>query len=115
MPPPTRHFHRIAALHGQVDPSDSEAVQHWYIEVLPTLPRERIEEILELLLQGDPTVGVGVDEGTDATEPEPSYPRGAPLPSLSSSPPAPVSLFAVGWRGTPQRILAALLRRAGRD
>ena len=95
MPTPTTSFFDVAARFGKVDPSDAEAVQHWYTEVLPTLPSETIEEILEALLESDAEAGHG-DAGDG--EPAHSYPQGVPLPSLSASPPAPIPLFAAGWK-----------------
>lgn len=81
MPTPTGAFLNVAARYGGVDPTDIEAVQLWFSDVLPTLPPGTIEEILEELLQHD---GASDDQATPRV-----YPKGAPLPSLSSSPPAP--------------------------
>lgn len=105
MPTPTTSFFDVAARFGNVDPSDVEAVQNWYTEVLPTLPPETIEEILETLLESDGDAG---DGGAGDGEPARSYPQGVPLPSLSSSPPAPIPLLAGGWK----KLLARLARRA---
>lgn len=101
MPTPTTSFLDIAARYGDVDPSDIEAVQHWFTEVLPGLPPETIEEILEDLLASE-----GADE---AQEPARSYPRDVPLPALSSSSPVPTPLLAAGWK----EILIRLMRRVG--
>jgi hypothetical protein len=90
MPTPTRTFHDIAARFGKVDPNDPEAVRHWFTEVLPTLPPDTIEEILEALL--------GEDAATDDKPTPRSYPQGVPLPSLSASPAAPIPLLAAGWK-----------------
>jgi len=90
MPTPTSTFHDIAARYGKVDPGDPEAVRHWFTEVLPTLPPNTIEQILEALLGG---VGAADDKQTVR-----SYPQGVPLPSLSGSPAAPIPLLAAGWR-----------------
>lgn len=90
MPTPIHLFHDIAARYGSVDPGDPEAVQHWFSEVLPTLPPETIEEILEALL--------GEEETTDERPTVRSYPKGVPLPSLSGSPAAPIPLLAAGWK-----------------
>jgi hypothetical protein len=90
MPTPTSSFLDVAALYGNVDPNDSEAVQRWFMEVLPTLPQETIEEILEALLASEAT--------SDGKETPRSYPRGVPVPSLSSSPPAPIPILAKRWR-----------------
>ena len=99
MPTPTGAFVDIASRYGEVDPSDIEAVQRWFSEVLPTLPPDTIEEILEELLRHD---GAG-----DDLAPAPVYPKHAPLPSLSSSPPAPFPWLASTWR-------EMLVRLAGR-
>ena len=89
MPTPTASFLEIAARYGNVDPEDIEAVQHWFTEVLPSLPPETIEGILEDLLASD-----RADQDKDTAR---SYPRDVPLPSLSSSPREPVPLLAAGW------------------
>lgn len=90
MPTPTSAFIDLAVQYGNVDPADLEAVQHWFSEVLPTLPPATIEEIFETLLEHDATA--------DARTSPPVYPLGVPLPSLSSSPPAAIPLLAGGWR-----------------
>jgi hypothetical protein len=83
MPTPTRVFHDVAARYGKVDPSDAEALERWFTEVLPTLPKEQIEEILEELLAHD---------GSQAPRTEShSYPQNVPLPSLEDSPPVTFS------------------------
>ena len=90
MPTPTSAFIDIAVQYGNVDPANHEAVHHWFSEILPTLPPATIEAILETLLGHDGT-------GDTRTSP-PVYPRGVPLPSLSSSPRAAIPLLAGGWR-----------------
>lgn len=90
MPTPTSSFLDVAARYGDVDPNDPKAVQHWFTEVLPTLPHDTIEEILETLLKSEAT--------SDTKETARSYPKGVPVPSLSSSPPAPIPILARGWR-----------------
>ena len=90
MPTPTTSFLDIAAHYGGIDPTDAEAVGHWFTEVLPALPPETIEEILEDLLESE-----GADSGERTS---PSYPTDVPLPSLSSSPPVPLPPFAAGWK-----------------
>jgi len=99
MPSPTGAFLDVAARYGEVEPTDIEAVQRWFSEVLPTLPPGTIEEILEDLLQHD--------GASDKELPAPVYPKGAPLPSLSSSPPAPFPWPASSWR----ELLFRLMRR----
>ena len=96
MPTPTRTFHDIAARYGKVDPTDSDAVRHWFTEVLPILPHATIEEILEALLQGDGPI--------DEEQPARSYPQGVPLPSLSQSPAVLTPLLACGWRELLNRL-----------
>ena len=90
MPTPTTSFLKVAEQFGKIDPDDIEAVQHWFTEVLPGLPPETIEEVLEVLLKNE---GADKDEETAR-----SYPRDVPLPSLSSSPPELHPLLAAGWR-----------------
>lgn len=90
MPTPTHTFLAVAAHYGNVDPNDPEAVHEWFTEVLPTLPHETIEEILEVLLVAD---GSSTDKDTVR-----SYPHGVPLPSLSGSPAAQIPLLAARWR-----------------
>ncbi len=99
MPTPTSSFLDVAARYGDVDPDDISAVQHWFMEVLPTLPHETIEEILEALLESE-----GTSDGKQTVR---SYPRGVPVPSLSSSPPARIPILVGGWRD-----LLLRLRRA---
>ena len=96
MPTPTGSFYDIAARYGGIDPRDTEAVQRWFMETLPTLPPSKIEEVLEALLQGDGP--------TDVKQPARSYPQGVPLPSLSGSPAAPTPLLACGWRELLNRL-----------
>jgi len=100
MPTPTAAFLDVASRYGEVDPADIEAVQRWFSEVLPTLPPATIEEVLEELL---------LREGASHKElPAPVYPKDTPLPSLSSSPPAPFPWLASTWR----EILVRLVGRA---
>jgi hypothetical protein len=80
MPTPPHVFADIAATYGNVNPNDSAAVQKWYIETLPTLKPERIDEILEVLLRHD--------GGKPTASGEKSYPVSVPLPLLNDSPPA---------------------------
>ena len=80
MPTPPHVFAEIAAKYGNVNPEDTAAVQRWYIETLPNLPPELIDEILEALLRHD-----GVKPTTAV---EKSYPVDIPLPLLNESPPA---------------------------
>ena len=87
MPTPTRCFLDVAARYGNVDPGDPEAVQHWFLETLPTLPHATINEIFEELLSCNDSVA---DDDT-----EPVYPIDAPLPSLSESPAAPIPVLAI--------------------
>lgn len=96
MPTPIGAFVAIAVRYGEVDPTNIEAVQHWFSEVLPTLPPDAIEEILEELLRHDGT--------SDDHSPAKVYPKGAPLPSLSSSPPAPFPWPAYSWKGMLMRL-----------
>ena len=59
------------------------ALERWFTEVLPTLPKEQIEEILEELLAHD---------GSQAPRTESrSYPQNVPLPSFEESPPVTFS------------------------
>lgn len=87
MPTPTRYFVDVVVRYSDIDSRGLEAVQQWFIEVLPTLPHDVINEIFEELLANNTSVA---DD-----ESEPTYPKGVPLPSLSASPPAPVPMLAV--------------------
>lgn len=87
MPTPTRCFLDVAARYGNVDPGDPEAVQHWFLETLPTLPHATINEIFEELLAYN---GSAADDDNERV-----YPKNAPLPSLSESPAAPIPLLAI--------------------
>lgn len=104
MPTPTQAFTAVAARHG-IDPSNPEAVQRWFLEVLPDLPSKDIEEILEELLAYEVT-GEGNHEAR-------FYPGGVPLPQLEESPPAHTPLLAAHWREIPLTFLVRLLRRTG--
>ena len=50
MPASINAFARIAADYGGIDPTDSESIQNWYLEILPTLSPEQLESVLEKLL-----------------------------------------------------------------
>ena len=54
MPTPIRVFAEIAATYGDVNPDDADAVQKWFIETLPSLKPEQIDEILEALFRQHP-------------------------------------------------------------
>ena len=101
MPTPTHIFAELAATYGGVDPTDMEAVQRFYEEMLPTLPAETIEEVLEELV---------TREGIEGEAPcARTYPKSAPLPTLDQAPEVPLPLLAAGWRV----FLRRLLRRHG--
>ena len=85
MPTPIHVFAEIAATYGNVNPDDMDAVQKWYIETLPTLKPEHIDEILEALLRHD-----GAKPNPSA---EKSYPTDVPLPSLKDSTPVKSSIL----------------------
>ena len=85
MPTPIRVFAEIAATYGNVKPDDADAVQKWFIETLPSLKPEQIDEILEALFRHDG--GEAIPSG------EKSYPVGVPLPTLKDSPPATLPLL----------------------
>ena len=89
----------VAVRYGDIDSRDLEAVQQWFIEVLPTLPHDVINEIFEELLANNASVA--------NDQSEPAYPKGVPLPSLSASPPAPIPLLAVQIN----ELLTKLIRR----
>jgi len=105
VPTPTQAFAEVAARYG-VDPSDQEAVQQWFLEDLPELPTEQIEEILEDLLASHGTGEVSTDTRC--------YPERAPLPTLDSSPPVQTPLFAARWGQILRLLLARLPRNRGR-
>lgn len=101
MPTPTHVFTELAAKYGGIDAADADAVQRWYEEQLPQLPRETIDEILEALLDQDQTAAK-----PDAQVPR-NYPSAAPLPNLEQAQPIRLPLFAAGWRN----LIRQLLRR----
>jgi hypothetical protein len=87
MPTPLHVFAEIAATYGDVNPDDAEAVQKWFIETLPSLKPELIDEILEALLRHDGAQSISSKKK--------SYPVGAPLPSLKDSPPVNLPILRV--------------------
>jgi hypothetical protein len=101
MPTPTRVFAELAEKHGGVDLNDMPAVQRWYEEVLPTLPPEVIEEILEELLSGE-----GLEDVEAGGQ---VYPADAPLPRLDEAPPVAPPLLAAGLREFIRRLLTRRL------
>lgn len=99
MPTPVQAFATVAAKHGDIDPSDLQAVRRFYEETLPTLEPTEFFTILEELLAYEGRAGeVG---------PEPVYPRASALPTLLGSPPPLLPLLACGWGA----MLCRLLRR----
>jgi hypothetical protein len=74
-----------------------EAVQHWYEETLPSLPPEKIEEILDELLNREGLRSEGISPRV--------YPKAAPLPTLDQAAPVPLPLLAAGWREFLRRLL----------
>jgi hypothetical protein len=84
-PTPYYVFARIAARLGDIDPTDVEAVQAWFMEELPRRERAEIEAILEELLKAE--------AAPEAGPVEPFYPKACPLPRLEDSPQATVP----GW------------------
>ena len=104
MPTPIKAFLDVAEKHG-IDPTDLEAVQHWFSEVLPTLPVEQINDIIEELLAHD---------ATNAEAPlDRSYPDKVRLPSLGDSPPASSPLFASRWKDLLRILVKRLSNRTG--
>jgi len=97
MPTPTNVFAEVAAKYGGVGAGDMEAVQRWYEETLPSLPPQKIEEILDELLRR---------EGLRSEGDRPRvYPKTAPLPTLDQAAPVPLPLLAGGWREFLRRLL----------
>jgi hypothetical protein len=97
MPTPTYVFAEEAARYGGVDAGDMEAVQHWYEETLPSLPPQKIEEILDELMGRE-----GLRSEGDGPR---VYPKAAPLPTLDQAAPVPLPLLAGGWREFLRRLL----------
>ena len=87
MPTPIHIFAQIAATYGNVNPDDADEVQKWYIETLPTLKPELVDEIIETLLRHDGTKPIPFAEKT--------YPVEAPLPLLKDSIPVKSSILRV--------------------
>ena len=98
MPTPTHVFAELAATYGNVDATDSVAVQRWYEDELPRLPAATIEEVLEELAAQEGAAPSAVDA-------QRSYPARAPLPTLGQSKPVPLPLLAAGWRALFRRLL----------
>jgi hypothetical protein len=97
MTTPTYVFAEMAAKYGGVDAGDVEAVQRWYEETLPSLPAEKIEEILDELRAGERHEAKG--------ECPRVYPKTAPLPTLDQAAPVPLPLLTAGWREFFRRFL----------
>jgi hypothetical protein len=97
MPTLTYVFAEVAAKYGGVDAGDMEAVQQWYEETLPSLPPQKIEEILDELLSRE-----GLRSEGDGPR---VYPKTAPLPTLDQAAPVPLPLLAGGWRKFLRRLL----------
>ena len=97
MPTSTYVFAEVAAKYGGVDAGDMEAVQQWYEETLPSLPPQKIEEILGELLSRE-----GLRSEGDGPR---VYPKTAPLPTLDQAAPVPLPLLAGGWRKFLRRLL----------
>ena len=102
MPTSIYVFAEVAAKFGGVDAGDIEAVQRWYEETLPSLPPQKIAEILDELLSRE-----GLRSEGDGPR---VYPKTAPLPTLDQAAPVPLPLLAGGWR----EFLHRLLRRHSR-
>ena len=102
MPTPTYVFAEVAAKYGGVDAGDMEAVQRWYEETLPSLPAEKIEEILDELRAGERLEAKG--------ECPHVYPKTAPLPTPDQAASVPLPVLAAGWR----EFLRRLFRRHSR-
>ena len=103
MPTPITAFADAAAKYGDIDAKDIEAVQEWFADELPKLSVDTIEQVLHDLLERDGTAA--------EREIVPMYPKGVPLPSLGSSPPALPPLLAEQWRTLLGRLLRRLRRR----
>ena len=103
MPTPITAFADAAAKYGDIDPDDIGAVQKWFADELPRLPVDTIERVLHDLLERDGTAA--------EREIVPVYPKGVPLPSLGSSPPALPPLLAEQWRALLGRLSKRLRRR----
>ena len=103
MPTPTTAFADVAAEFGNVDPDDLDAVQRWFLEELPKLSQETLEQALGELLRQD-----GTPETRSLT---PRYPSRAPLPSLSSSPAALGPFLTEGPRSVWRRLVSLFRRR----
>ena len=106
MPTPTQDFATIAGKYGNVDPQDPEAVVRWFSETLPRMAPEQIEAVLEDLLSRD---------GREPTTAESrTYPSGIPLPTLSTSPHAPIPLLAGDWKRILKRLRKLFLKSSGK-
>jgi hypothetical protein len=103
MPTPTTAFADAAAKYGNVDPDDVAAVQQWFMEALPKLPPDTIEQIFRELL---------AEDGAPASRLlSPSYPARASLPSLSASPSVRGPNVTERWAHVLGRVIRQLTRR----
>ena len=100
MPTPTHVFAELAATYGNVDATDSVAVQRWYEDELPRLPAATIEEVLEELAAREGATPSALDA-------QHNYPARVPLPTLGQSKPVPLPLLAAGWRALFRRLFGS--------
>lgn len=53
MPTPMRFYTEAARRFGKVDPTDSRAIENFFVETFKTLPKKKKEEIIRFLLSGE--------------------------------------------------------------
>ena len=51
MPTPMRFFSAVAQKWGKVDPDNDQAVEKWFLEDFPKLPKKDLNTILDELIQ----------------------------------------------------------------
>ena len=77
MPTPLRFFIKVAQERGNVDPNEIEAVERWYLEDFPKLPKKELNTILDELIE---------HSGKESIKPEKLvYPSNIPMPLIKDT------------------------------
>lgn len=72
MPTPVKYFIEVAQKWGNIDPNDNQAIEDWFLNDFPNLPKKDLNAILDELLEQNNELST--DPGTI------KYPSKVPLP-----------------------------------